>query len=224
RGSRGSEREASQSGLLPDLLHGAGFRILAPLQVSGDGGPATTEASYLLAPAHDQDATPIPEDRGNDGRGPHAGEFHGPPGAVEDDPVARPETRDVDPIHHRDSRQDRPDRDDALGRGIHDSGRPHPSLREPVDHVRSDRAPFPVGEREDATREPFVCDARRRIEDLARDRVSATDEGERDRTREHITRGVAGDDSPTPDLHAYRSKSRSMSSRMTLCLHTLDRW
>src|SRR5439155_17475249 len=56
--------------------------------MSGDGGPATAEASDLLAPAHDQDATPIPQDRGDDGRGPHAREFHGPPGAVEEDPVA----------------------------------------------------------------------------------------------------------------------------------------
>ena len=31
RGSRGSEREASQTGLLPDLLHGTRLRILTPL-------------------------------------------------------------------------------------------------------------------------------------------------------------------------------------------------
>src|SRR5438132_3508314 len=191
--------------------------------MSGDGGPATAEASDLLAPAHDQDATPIPQDRGDDGRGPHAREFHGPPGAAEEDPVARPQTRRVDSIHHRDARQNRPAGDDALGRGIHDSSRPRLSLRESIDHVGSDRASFPVWEREDSIREPFACDSRRRIEDLARHRVGATDEGERDRTREYITRGVAGDDSPTADLHAYRSKSRSMSSRMTFSLHRLGR-
>src|SRR5207253_4365657 len=118
---------------------------------------------------------------------------------------------------------DRPDRDDALGRGIHDSGRPYLSLREPIDYVRSDRAPFPVREREDSIREPFACDSGRRIEDLARHRVGATDEGERDRTREHITRAVAATVPPPPDLPPYPPKGRPRSSRMTFCLHRLGR-
>src|SRR5207244_9609221 len=100
----GTECQASQSRLLPNFLCCAVLRIFSPFQVAGDRGPATSEASDVFAPTHDEDARSVSEDYRDHGRRLDVGQLDGPAIAVDRYPIPGTEASDIDAVHERDAR------------------------------------------------------------------------------------------------------------------------
>src|SRR5439155_1295262 len=170
RGRIRTKPNSSEAGLLSHLSDRAGFRILAAFDGPRNDRPATAKGPNRWTSSHEEDPTAVSQHDGDDGSCADPGELDGPTVPVDSDRVAVLQAPDVDVIDHRDSGENRADRDDSLGRKVDDARGADSPLREAVDDVRANRAPFAVREREDPAVEAFVGAACRGIEDGARGR------------------------------------------------------
>src|SRR6266571_2883280 len=162
--SRSTECDCADPGLFPNLHDGPVFRIFATLDVARDCGPLPSEGTHLLAPTDDEDAAPVPENRGHDAFRADVGEVDRSPTPVDDHPISRVKASDVDAVHHRDPRERRADRDDGIRASVHDRRGTVAPLPQAVQHIRAHRAPFASRECEDSFVQTFAQDAGRPIE------------------------------------------------------------
>ncbi len=223
-GPAGDEAGGLDPGLLQDLPAGAPQRRLEAFDVPGDPGPRPAERPDLRRPLHDQDPTPVPEERGDDGPLQDVGQRDDARIAVHSHAVPGPENRDVDPVDKGDPPEDRARRHDRLRPFVRDRGGPLPPLREPEEDVRADGAPLPVREREDPARHALPPDVRAGVRDDPGPPIDAAEERHRLRADEGDSLPAARGNGATLEPHAaYLRNSRSTSSMTTLWPQSVGR-
>src|SRR2546427_6728105 len=143
RFSGGAEHDCAEPGLFANLDDRPMLRILAALDVTRNGGPASSEGADFLAATDDEDVSSVSDDCGDYSLCFHIRQLERTPIRVDDDSVSREQAADVHAVHHRDPREGCADRDDGVRSPVHDCGGTVASLAKAVEHVRADRASFP---------------------------------------------------------------------------------
>src|SRR5438046_6753898 len=135
RGRLRTPPNSSEVGLPSHLSDRAGFRILAAFDGPRNDRPATAKGPNRWTSSHEEDPTAVSQHDGDDGSCADPGELDGPTVPVDTDRVAVLQAPAVEVIDHRDSGENRADRDDSLGRRV-DAARgahsPHPEAVAPV--------------------------------------------------------------------------------------------